>query len=339
MAIDRRTGLGIMGRCACVAVAAMAGWPIVAAPLTVAWGTSNWEQDWVGATTESSKGFKVPDAAVESDTAVINQGCTVVVDSAVSVAVGDLLLANTDSGQPESRLNIDPGGRLTADGAVTISASADAGTLNIRGGALVTRHPVAVNKGGALNLSKGSFTNDAAGPRIVLQDTDGAGGAVNISGGTFTARGADPTDFLEVNADEINLSGGIVDMRGGQVLAADTTTISVIGGDADITMDRLNLNDPERAATLRFVFDESGVAAIKSNAFIHLGSATIEVDGSGYTGGPAVFDLLTTPHLASGARKVEITGLGKEGVGYRFTQSIDTHVVQIQVLKPAEPGG
>lgn len=239
--------------------------------------TSNWLQDWTNATV--SDGTYLLPAASAGDEALIDDGRSIVVDSAITV---------------------DPG-------TITVGA---ASTLEIQGG---------------------SLTNGGSGPRTVFTDTNGSGGAVLISGGTFTATGAAPTDALFVQADSITISGGTFDMSGGQVILADTTALTVVGDEAGIQMDRLNVNSPTRAATIRFVFDENGISCIDSSAFINLSEATLIIDGSAYTGVAASFDLFSSPNIASVASDVTVIGLGEEGKDYVLTQDTENNIVRIEI--------
>jgi hypothetical protein len=238
--------------------------------------TSNWLQDWAGATV--SDGSHLLPAASAGDAAVINNGRVIQVDSPVSVAAGAVFVNNTTGATfPDAFLEINPGGSLTT-GAITLSQNADAGTLTIQGGALTTDQPVNVKANGTFTLSSGSFTNSGSGTRTIFSDTNGSGGVVDITGGTFTAQGAAATNALYLFADEINISGGVFDMSGGQVIPADTTTITVTGDAATITMDRLNINSTTRAATVKFIFDATGVSPVSSDGFLNLSHATLVVD-------------------------------------------------------------
>ncbi|NDV62072.1 hypothetical protein G0Q06_06405 [Puniceicoccales bacterium CK1056] len=96
-------------------------------------------------------------------------------------------------------------------------------------------------------------------------------------------------------------------------------------------MDRLNINSTTRAATVEFIFDESGVSPIYSDGFLNLSHATLVIDGSSYTGGPATFDLFVSPNVASVSSNVTVTGFGVEGIDYTLTQDTVTNVVQISV--------
>ena len=298
--------------------------------------TSNWEQNWTNATV--SDGAHVLPAASVPDLAIINQGRTLQVDTAVGVAPGDVIVANTSKRFQPSVLEVNPGGTL-ATGNLTISQNADEGIVNVQGGALASG-PVHVNAHGTFNLKSGSFTNSGVGPRSIFTDTNGDGGVVNILGGSFTSLGAAPTDILRLEADAINISGGTVNLTGGQVLLADTTALTIIGDAADISMDRLNLNNASRAATVNFNFGSTGVSPIQNNSFLHLSNATLNIDGAHYTGDVGTFDLFSAANVASIAPTVNVTGFGAEGIDYTFEQSTSDNVVRLNVLqRPLTPTG
>lgn len=295
--------------------------------------TADYLQNWNNATVSDGT-FLLPAASVP-DTAIINQGRTIEVTTPVIVNPGAVIVANTSNGQSGSFLNINAGGSLTMSGGnLTVSANNDAGTANLQGGSLTTNSPVDVLAGGTFNLSSGNFTNNGSGSRSIFSDTNGAGGVVNITGGTFTALGAAPNHILRFENDTINISGGTVNASGGQVLLANTTTLSITGDAATIQMDRLNMNTAARAATVNFNFGPTGVSPIQNDAFLHLSNATLNIDGSNYTGGSGTFDLFTAPNVASLSPTVNVTGFGVEGVDYTFLQSTTSNIVQLNVLGP-----
>jgi dienelactone hydrolase len=298
-------------------------------PTSATGATGNWRQNWSAATT--SDGTYLLPASI--DTAVISQGRTIIVDSAVSIAAGPVAVNNTnEAALPSAFLDIAPGGQLTT-GNIIIAQNADAGTLTIRGGALTVNGTINVKEAGTFTLSSGSFTRGGTGTRTIFTDTNGAGGQVRITGGTFTATATGGSlESLSLLADSIRISGGTVAVTGGQTVLADTTKLTVVGTSPNVTLDRLNLNSTTRAAIIRFELGPTGVSAITSGGYVDLSSARLEIDGSLYTGGPKTIDLFVTPDLVAVSTSVTVTGLGTQGVDYTVTQSVGSNFVRLQII-------
>lgn len=251
----------------------------------------------------------------DGDAVVINNGATVTLDQDDTA---ESVLVNNDSSPTTATLQIDQDVDLTLSGDLQLGAGTGAGVVNhsngtvhaatitvnssdsgylsqynLTGGKVTISGPLTLNSNGTLNLSGGLFTNNGTGTRTILTDTNGLGGVVHITGGTFTALGAAPSELLRLEAD--NISGGTVNAIGGQVWLANTTTLTVTGDAANITLDRLNLGVASRAATVNFNFGPTGISTIKNNAFLNLSEAIINIDGTQYTGGSSTFDLFTAP--------------------------------------------
>ena len=220
-----------------------------------------------------------------ADTAIINGNRIADVNSVIGTVAGGIIVSNQFDPAMQGTLNVNSGGSLTYDGVLSIaSAAGGAGTLNITGGNLTS-------------------IND--GSRLVLGGS--AGGTFNLSGGTFTAQGSAPTDGLTIRDITLNLSGGTFDLSGGQVVPQNVT-FNVIGDDTTILTDRLNHGGAASTATYNFVFDSDGVSSFTNAAFMNLINATINVDGSAYTGGAGTFTLFDSANLVEGSTSQNITG-------------------------------
>ncbi|MEX1048671.1 MAG: acetylxylan esterase [Akkermansiaceae bacterium] len=311
----------------CGLVIVLPGNAATVTPSSPAGTTQSWLQNWNNATV--SDGTYLLPAASAPDTAIINQSRVIQVAAPVAVAAGTVVVNNTNGASlPNAKLEILPAGALTT-GAITVSLNSDPGDLLISGGALTANGDVTVNTGGTFTLSGGSFTRGGTGTRTVFASGNGM---IDITGGTLRATAIAATEVLGLFAETIQISGGLVELTGGQVIAGSTTTLIVSGDEAAISMDRLNLNSTSRAATIRFIFDETGVSAISSTGYLNLSSAKIEIDGSAYTGGAATFDLFLTPNLLSTSTDVTVTGFGTPGVDYTFTQDTADNVVRLALL-------
>lgn len=269
----------------------------------------------------------IPLEGTVADPAIINAGRTSNVNSNVANTAGAITVGNQNAGSfAGTTLNINAGGTLNSSGTLTIAnstATADQsaevnvvggtfnttgstnintfGTINVTSGSFTTTQTVNVN--GELNVNGGNFVNNGGRPVIGV-----SAGTVNISDGNFTANGTGPSDGLLLGAQAINISGGVVNMTGGQVQIDDETTLSVIGDAATINMDRLNLSNAAFGGTLRWVFDSDGVSTINNSSFTGLVEGSLIIDGTNYTGPGGVFTLLDTTNLATISSDVSVFG-------------------------------
>ncbi|MGB6222116.1 beta strand repeat-containing protein [Haloferula sp.] len=313
------------------------------------------------------------------DTAIINQGRVVSVDSIIATIVGPVLINNTNDTEFSATINVNAGGELTT-GLITLGAGNDEGFLNILGGDLNAEgvtitannalNEVTVSSGSldstvsSLTVAGGSFTIDGGavttapevdGPpaisltggtfdllsgSVTVTDPEPSGalfpvvamgpdGVLSVSGGNFVIGPYSSAGQVYGLSGEINISGGTFGVVGnqGQMRNYDGPNddapleLSIIGDEATINIPRFNTNN-RPPATINFVFDETGVSPINAPGFIHLANATVNIDGTAYTGGsPATFQLVTTANVASTSPTVNITGFGEEGVDYEFSQS------------------
>lgn len=271
---------------------------------TPANSTSNYLQNWNNATVSDGT-FNLPAASVP-DTTVINGGKTIQVDSNVSVPAGLTRINNTAG---TATLEINSGGSLTT-GALQLGNNGSTGILNVQGGVLTALGTMTLQAGGTTNISSGSFTNGSTGARTVSNGD----GTINLSGtGILTSLGMAPTHLMQFNNANINISGASTfNATGGQVALSSTTALTVNGSLATIQIDRLNLVNASRAATFNFNFDALGISTINNAAYMNLSNATLNIDGSAYTGGGGVFTLLDSSNFVVGSESAttSITGFG-----------------------------
>jgi hypothetical protein len=205
--------------------------------------------------------------------------------------------------------------------------------LNINGGAVSTNSAggVQVLANGTLNLISGSFTHSGTGTRTI---TDGDG-AVNISGGSFNAVGAVGGDTMRIRND-LTISGGTVNLTGGQVVFDQGHNLNVVGNAATINIDRLSYAAAGSSGAINFDFASGGISTIVSTAFASLANASIVVDGTDYTGGAGVFTLLSSTNLiAIPASAVANNFAGLTGV---FSQSGGDYILTLSTIPVPEPG-
>ena len=101
-------------------------------------------------------------------------------------------------------------------------------------------------------------------------------------------------------------------LRGSCTIHGD---FEVVGDDASISMVRLNMNGNIKNGTAGFVLDADGVSPIIVPGWMNLGAATIVVDGSQYTGGPADIVLVDSNNLVASppASQMTVTGFEESG--------------------------
>jgi hypothetical protein len=211
-------------------------------------------------------------------TAIMNNARVVSVNNVIGTTAGNINVANQLAGFTGG-MDVNAGGSLSYQGNLFIGAAGATGLVQIQGG---------------------SLTSVNTGARIVMQ---GQNGGINstfaISSGSFTAQGSAAADALDIRGVRLDISGGTVDMSGGQMRTLLNPTISVFGDAATIQVGYLNSAAGTTTATYNFAFGSSGISSIDSAAWMHLGGATINVDGSAYTGGAGSFNLFTSVNLAS----------------------------------------
>ncbi|CAA6676886.1 MULTISPECIES: PEP-CTERM sorting domain-containing protein [unclassified Lentimonas] len=217
-----------------------------AATVTVGPGTTNWEQNWANATVLEDGTWLVP-AASAGDLAIINQGKVVQVDTTISVAAGDVIIANTASGQPETFLEVNSGGSLTT-ATLTVSAALDAGDLKVQGGALTTE-ALNINENGTATVSSGSLMSTTIAVKTGSVMTVNGTGAVTTTG-AFTNAGtthvtggtlATGTNQISVTGGSFNVNGGAVTVTGGA--SATAGALKADGGDINLTSGSITVNE------------------------------------------------------------------------------------------------
>ncbi|MGB6219941.1 MAG: autotransporter-associated beta strand repeat-containing protein [Haloferula sp.] len=182
--------------------------------------------------------------------------------------------------------------------------------------------------GGSINVTAGTFTlNDAdagATGEIKLFSTNNTAAEVNLTGGAMEVTGLGGTsDTVTLNGN-INVSNNAtLEALGGSVLGAGSGggVLSITGDTATVTLDNLDVGSSEWE--VEFTVGAAGVTPITGSGSADLGLLSLTVDGSSYTGGPGVVDLLTYNDFTTGIDpgNVTLTGFaGTEGINYYFEQ-------------------
>jgi len=243
---------------------------------------------------------------------------TVVTNGILNISGGTV----TANGAVNSSGTVNINGGTLATGGNTIQVAA--GNFNVSGGAVTSTTAINLS-GGDMNLSAGSvtLTDPSPGGGTFIVMATGGTGKLNVTGGKFDVAGASgATDTMQI-AGTINLSGGQLLLTNGQVIAANTPTVNIHGTNTVIRIDRLNLNQASRAVTFNFNFNSNGVSTIResTSSYVDLSYATLNIDGSLYTGGPATFDLFKHANVVATSSVVNVTGFGTSGVHYRIEQT------------------
>lgn len=265
-----------------------------------------------------------------ADTAIVNQNKSVTVNSNIDAlsSPGSITVGNTNGGGFSAAVNVDSGGTIST-GSVSISSGNDAGTLNVQGGTLNASGVINIGLAGNFNLASGTFTQNGSGARTITDGNSTGDGSVSISGGSFIANGAAANNILRLRTD-VSVSGsGVLNMTGGQVIFDQDHTLSVMGSSVDINLDRLNYS--AGTGSVSFVFDATGVSSVDSAAFIHLQNATIDIDGTAYTGGAGTYTLFSSTNLAS-LPVATPTVSGFAGFNTNVSQSGDDYVLSLTLI-------
>ncbi|MEJ6568429.1 MAG: hypothetical protein QNK83_11830 [Akkermansiaceae bacterium] len=329
----------------------------VVTPTSTGNSTANWLQDWTNGSGVEGAFTMLPQAG--DGTVIINQGRTIQVDSVVTTVAPVVVIQNTIEGAfPTAFLEINTGGSITME-QIFVSQNVDAGMLTIQGGTLnVGTSGLYVEENGVVNVTSGELNSEKAlflrggdfnlsGGTVTLTDPTPGGltfdvmgggttGSLNITGGDFIVAGATAPQDTILFRGEINISGGTFSAVGGQAFGngASNTTFNIIGDEGTINIDRFNNLNANRQTAFNFVFNETGVSSVSQggSSYISLGSTEVTIDGSAYSGGPAVFELFDYNNIVAICPDVTITGLGTEGVNYTFTQSIDDNNFTLTIL-------
>lgn len=212
------------------------------------------------------------------------------------------------------------GGSATATTSVTVN---NQGLLDITGGSMTTP-ALTVNSGGSANLTGGTLNMNGtltANGTVTINggtiartitgvNTSIAGtGKIELLSGSYALTGGGATDQINLGAALIEVSGGTLNWTG-QVRGGNAGGVfRVIGDDATINMGRWNSQTGQGTEhTLEFVLGETGISTIVVDGFVHLSGATINIDGSAYTGAAGTFNLISTPNIASLSSSITLTG-------------------------------
>ena len=234
--------------------------------------------------------------------------------SSDNVTITDGAQVNLDVDQPVEDLTVHTG-VLQMDQPQTLSV---AGALKVQAGGEIALNSGVLGADGPTLVVNGDLVIDGG---DLLRDMSGVtrtisgGGLIEVKSGSMAFTGGVPTNILIVNTD-MRITGGTVALSGQIYVGDNTPTVfEIIGDDATVSMVRLNTKGGE-SGIYRFVLDETGVSKINVPGWMHLVNATIEVDGSQYTGGPATFTLIDSTNLVDlvDPAKITVTGFAQNGL-------------------------
>jgi hypothetical protein len=237
---------------------------------------SNWNvgTNWTGGSVPGS-----------GDTALVNQNRRAFVDS--DVAFGGILVnQNSSNGAQTSEVDVRTGGILAVSTASNGSSDGGHGLIKVTGGTMTTTG--AVTNRDVISLESGnlSLLNTATGGNNVALSA--ASGSLNVTGGALIVGAAMTSGTMQFYS-AIDISAGSFTTVA-QTFFVDTS-LTINGDAATISFKDLN-QTAGRAVDLNFDFGATDVSTITSTGFMNLAGATINVDGSGYSGGANVFTLL-----------------------------------------------
>jgi hypothetical protein len=253
-------------------------------------------------------------------------GSGIVTQSTGSVTTPILVINNSGAGDL-SRYDLS-GGSVSASTRIDVN---NLGVLNVSGGSLSTS-ALNVYSGGSANLTGGTSTLGGASTidgaltvngGILTFDTDGdndmavsGAGTLVLQSGTLNTTATAAGDLLTLNAD-VAISGGAVDLNGqiavGQEFRVDGT------GAASINLERISGTSD---GTFKFVFAAEGVDTIQVDAWMTLGNASLDVDGTAYAGSETSFVLLDAVNNTANFASYNVTGFGTEGVDWEIVQTL-----------------
>ncbi len=204
--------------------------------------------------------------------------------------------------------------KLGDDGATSVSNS----VYSLTGGTLIADDGD-LTATGILDINGGVFTiNEVASAGLLTINGDGL---IQLQSGTFDRTGTAGGDAMIVKPD-ITISGGAVNLTGQNYLNGTTT---IQGDGASITIQRLNSN-PSNTGDYVFEMGATGVSGIANTSWMNLGSVSITVDGTAYTGGSATFTLFDTVNLSTTSTAVSVTGFA---AGYTAVVTQDQGVDEV----------
>lgn len=290
---------------------------------------------------ESTPAGRIPTAG---DNAVINGGKSAFLDTDVGTGIPNIInIANQVPNEEDTSgtLRIEAGAVLETRRLI-LSANGSPATLTINGGTVSSGANQTLpllfgSNEGTFNLVEGTYTDLASGTHNVVTGSGGnMYGTINISGGTFNSVAQSQTENLRLFASEINISGGVLNLTGGQVVPGAGTVLTVEGNDATILTDRLNVNN--NAASFVFKFDADGISPFESAAFINLGAAAVTIDGSNYMGGSGEFPIFSAVNIATLPISEAITLVGWDGYDVSVV-SVEEEgtVVSLNVVVTGDP--
>jgi hypothetical protein len=245
-------------------------------------GGNNTDSDWNVGTNWT--GDSVPGSG---DTALVNQNRRAYVDS--DVAFGGILTnQNTSNDAQTSEVDVRTGGILAVSTASNGSSVGGHGLIKVTGGTMTTTG--AVTNRDVISLESGNLSLFNSATSGNNQALSAATGSLNVTGGALTAGAAMTSGTIQFYS-AIDISAGSFTTVAQTFFSGTSLTIN---GDA-ATIGFKDLNQlGSRAVDFNFNFGTTDVSTIVSTGFMNLAGATINVDGSGYSGGANVFTLLAS---------------------------------------------
>ena len=153
-------------------------------------------------------------------------------------------------------------------------------------------------------LAVSAGTVDIAGGTLTVTGvTVAASSTLDLTGGTLDLTPvAQNSNSLQINGGGVvEISGGTHDLYG---RIYNYGTFRVTGNAATIAVHQL----AGVVGTWEFVLDSDGVSTLVDDSWTSLGSATLNVDGSAYTGGDTSILLFDSQDLTAVSSSVNITG-------------------------------
>ncbi len=246
----------------------------------------------------------------------ISKGAKVGLD--VSHAINTLTVSS-------GTLQLDKNEALSVANKLEIKAG---GTVVLKSGSLTPNSNMIV--AGKLLIDGGTFGHSMLG----VSRTISGGGLIEVKSGTVNFNNGTPHNVLALNAN-MRISGGSVTLSGQVYVGFNkTTTFEIIGNAAKVQIIRLNAGPGSSPRTFRFVLNANGVSMINVPGWMTLSKATIVVDGTAYTGGPAKMLLINSNNLAGVApsANLKVTGFAKHGLKAAIVQDTANSKEWVQLV-------
>ncbi|MDG1300588.1 MAG: autotransporter-associated beta strand repeat-containing protein [Opitutae bacterium] len=192
-------------------------------------------------------------------------------------------------------------GGITKSGAgtLTLASTLSGGATTVNGGTLEVSGQInseavlSVNAGSVLDVT-GAVTVLAAGGQTHVEGT----GDINVTGDLLLSGSATGARFKPNLT--ISGSGTLIALDRQFTFYGNVVNLEGQGPDIQLTIMNTAWAGAGNEGTMNFNFDTGGVRKITTTSYMRLAHSIVQVDGSLYTGGPAVIPLITSPINGSG---------------------------------------